>query len=197
MYFCQERKVAFFMPTRTGSTTLKNIFDSWGLATVEGKRHCLPEDAQNFIPDIAEYKTYGFFRDPLERYLSCIRLLQQKHQYMQQSFESDAIVKKLTIGMDYVTMMEITSHISDERAFMFRPQVDWLANCELLDFDNYTAEVLKIARMFDKTQIKIQRHNHTDRSLVSDPCDEVKAFVREKYAADYALAKDRLGKEYV
>jgi hypothetical protein len=61
-----------------------------------------------------------------------------------------------------------------------------------LDFDNLESELHRIT----ETTFPLEQLNAAGDSWRSEITDKVRSFVREYYAADYALAKDRLGKEY-
>ena len=78
---------------------------------------------------------------------------------------------------------------------IFKPQFKWvsLQNIKLLDFYNYEFELRKVSDNYTNPIIVKNASNGFGKSVVTQ---KVIDFVRNYYAEDYALAKDRLGKEY-
>jgi hypothetical protein len=78
---------------------------------------------------------------------------------------------------------------------IFRPQYLWFdtPNVIALDYQNFEYELRRITNNYAQP---IQNYNVSTNFGRSVITQKVKDFVREQYAADYALIKDRLGKEY-
>lgn len=72
----------------------------------------------------------------------------------------------------------------------FDPQIAWLANAEIMDFNNYTAEILRVARMFDVKQVNLAVNNWTD-SGAEVPSQRVIDYIQSTYADDYRLGRER------
>ena len=82
----------------------------------------------------------------------------------------------------------------DNYNIFLAPQVNQMRHpgTEILDFDNYASEVCCITGKADKI-LQMNKSSDWGKSVITD---KVWSFVRDRYAADYARAKDRLGKEY-
>ena len=180
------------MPPRTGTTMFSRLLTDWGVAA-HNSRHTKPSDSQ--IDGFNEYVVYGFFRDPLDRYLSLVR-------YFKMSVEKPTVIetakeKFANVGLtveqvinasydDFVDFPETNLAVP----FYFDPQVYWLANAQLLDFNNYTQEVLRVARMLGQNQVQIGVLNDSPQSN-EIPSQKVIDYVKSRYADDYRLAKER------
>ena len=192
MYYDTQRKLAFVFPPRTGTTMFSRLLTDWGVAVYNNK-HTKPSEAQ--IDRFNEYVVYGFFRNPLDRYLSLVRYFQmsiQKPTVIEAAKEKFANVG-LTVEQvinasydDFVDFPETNLAVP----FYFDPQVYWLANAQLLDFNNYTQEVLRVARMLGQNQVQIGVLNDSPQSN-EIPSQKVIDYVKSRYADDYRLAKER------
>lgn len=192
MYYDTQRKLAFVMPPRTGTTMFSRLLTEWGV-TAHQHKHCKPPEAQ--IDGLNEYVIYGFFRDPLDRYLSLVR-------YFQMSVEKPEIIKvaKEKFANVGLTIEQVVNASYDDFVdfpetnlavpFYFDPQVDWLANAQLLDFNNYTQEVLRVARMLGQNQVQIGVLNDSPQSN-EIPSQKVIDYVQLRYADDYRLGRER------
>lgn len=178
MYFHKEKKIAFVFPPKCGTHTTNNFFERL-------KWHRLPQVHENLeffankYPNLNQYKVYGFFRNPLLR------------------FESGVRYARRTIPLDcdsYDTVIDQFAELEGRLLAFVRPQVHWLADPRVtpLDFDNLESELHRVTG----ESMPIVHLNAAGDSWRSVITDKVRAFVREYYAADYALAKDRLGKTY-
>ncbi len=195
MIFHKEKKLCMFLPPKTGTQTarafLKNV--DWNIVAPE---HEAPKFYLDKYPNLAGYKSYVYLRNPLDRFVSGILFLKQNtvSRYFKQFLESrsiDVSVEHLT----YEQFLDVFEETNNRFANILNPQTFWMThpNTEVLDFDNYEAEIRRISG--DYTNPLVVQNKSTDfgRSVVTQ---KVIDFVRQHYAADYALAKDRLGKEY-
>jgi len=183
MYYDEQRKLAFVMPSKTGSTALEHFFKLWGVQSLSTNRHMFYDEAINAKPELATYKTYGFFRDPLDRFLSICRYIyiMNLHEDSEGNGYPDNI---------YDRYLDTFPNKLLPQSYLGAKQVAWLKNAELLDYRNYEMEILKVARMFEQTKVTMVKANETP------PCDVVPSqrvidFVQSYYADDYRLAKER------
>ena len=142
------------------------------------------------IENFDQYQIYGFFRNPLDRFLSLVRYAQQEFTKFEK-FNTDAgmsadEIKLLTYDQFFDNFSKFNSFVP----FYFDPQVEWIANANLLDFNNYNAEILRVARLLDITQVEIAKHNWTENSE-EQPLQKVIDFVQSYYADDYRLGRER------
>ena len=187
MYYDTQRKLAFVLPPRTGSTTFSELLYKWG-ASNAGFLHLKPSGVQ--IENFNQYTIYGFFRDPLDRFLSLIRFIRDKKISPNQFYETCGMSRQEFKLMNYDQMLDAFPKYEPLIPNFFDPQVDWLANATMLDFNNYTAEILRVARMFDVTQVNLSVNNWTE-STDEAPSQRVIDFVRSRYADDYRLGRER------
>lgn len=182
MYYDAQRKLAFVFPPRTGSTTFVSILKKLGLPAVSSNdKHILPKDAFVQMPELQEYALYGFFRDPVDRFLSTNRYILQN---------SPEILKLIHPMAFEFLQQEKYPELAAEMPIYFYKQVDHLENANLLDFKNYTSEILRVAKMLGVKQINFARTNAT---LKDDgvPSQKLIDFVQSHYADDYRLGRER------
>jgi len=185
MLFHKDKQIAFVLNPKSGSTSARAFLLSLGMNHVPtdeneyiiARVHLAPDVAFSKYPNLTTYKTYGFFRNPLDRFMSGINNIHEKVE------------------------LKNFAKLFDKNYFphtLFRPQTDWLnyPNVTTLDFDNYKAEMGNIAAMLDAAGQYPKKINVTKNVYKQEPTPEIEAFVREKYAVDYQFAKDVLGKEY-
>jgi hypothetical protein len=100
--------------------------------------------------------------------------------------------------LTYDVVVSLFDQFNSEFETMFHPQINWFyfENTTALDFDNFSDELIRLADSPNLTSSQIPVLNRSEEFGDNVISDEVRAFVRDYYAADYALAKDRLGKEY-
>ena len=180
MILFKDKKVAFALPPRTGSTTAKEfLFKSKNCVQLPN-RHEPPKIFIKKYPTLADYKIYSFLRNPLERFVSGVHFV-NKDTNLDMSCD-EFIDNKFA---------KLSSFI------VFKKQAEWFegVNVEALNFDNYETELRRVTDGLGLDAHSIEWLNKSE----GDPLeitDKVRNFVREYYAADYALAKERLGKEY-
>ena len=79
MIYCKKRKIGIFLNPRTGTTSLYHIFKS---IDVDQNKHVhvnysLANDAYD-IPDFHTYKFFCFYRNPIDRFVSCFKYFKRK-----------------------------------------------------------------------------------------------------------------------
>lgn len=181
MEYCPKRKLAFFFPARTGSTTFEYFLRSWGtkdpvLNHQKYTRHWTPKEVFDARPDLSSYQRYGFFRNPLSRFISAARQIKKMSPHY-------------VVGKDIKDYPKIFS-------IMFVQQYIFLEGGNVLDFDNYEDEINKVGRLFGQTKIVVPKTNSSEKVRLFIP-DDIEDFVREFHKEDYKFAKEILGKEYL
>lgn len=186
MYYNAQRKLAFVMPPRTGSTMFSALLKLWNVPLIGNEHHAIPKSVHISEP----HTIYGFFRNPLDWFLSLLRFMQkQSHKWanVQQAIKLSATEIKLLPYDDLIDAFPTYSTVIEQ---YFYPQTKWLENAQLLDFCNYHAEILRVARMLDVTQVHVGVMNDTNNSGVL-PSQRVIDFVQSQYADDYRLGRER------
>jgi hypothetical protein len=196
MVFNKQSKIAFVCPPRTGSTTLHTYLHGQGWFRLKEKHANLYELVVNY-PNLKNYKVYGFLRDPLERFESCVLYAKQNYAFSSVLSQriAEAGIQKTIEEMSYEDVVDNFSKLFGFGGYLFKPQVFWLNDPRVatLDFYNRKTELEKVIGLIVDEIPTLNASTDFGRSVITD---KVREFVRDYYAADYALAKDRLGKEY-
>lgn len=199
MHFHKESKKAFIYPPKTGSTSLENFLDAMGWKKL--RQVYMPVDVVvSRYPNLANYTIYGFLRNPLHRFESVILHLKRAEENIPLNPFRKIIEDKFGKPGEtasYEDVVDVFPIMLEGLPKFFSPQ-SYLLNhpkVTVLDFDNYEAE-LRQATGNTVDPIPFLNVSANFDVPKSEITDKVRAFVREYYAADYALAKDRLGKEY-
>jgi len=196
MYFCKEKKLCIFEPPKTGTRTMQAFLKAAGWNFLP-PYHGFPEDCLQRYPNLYGYKAYCFIRNPLDRFVSTVLFLKQNGAYERQLLQMlmDHGIDRNVETSTYEDFVDCFKHLRLAYTQFFTYQLRWTThpNTELLDFDNFESELRRISGDYSTEMVK--HHVSTDfgRSVITQ---KVIDFVRQEYAADYALAKDRLGKEY-
>jgi hypothetical protein len=198
MLFNKDKKVALLTPPRTGSHTARVFLRSsdWFALKPPKQHDNLTELVVNY-PNLNNYTVYCFLRDPLKRFESTL-LFWKQYKTASEIFQIKLQKIGITTPIAEISYDEIVDNfhnLFELKWNLMRPLASWLDDPRViaLDFDNYDNELRRIA---GKPDAVIQKHFVSSDFGKSVVTDKVRAFVREFYAADYALAKDRLGKEY-
>jgi hypothetical protein len=196
MVFNKQNKISFVCPTRTGSTTLHSYLHDQGWFRLKEKHHSL-DALIEIYPSLTQYKVYGFFRNPLVRFESCITYAKQD-KFFSSVFQYRLTEADVNISIEKITYEEIIGcfdKVFNFGGFLFKPQTFWLNDPRVtsLDFHNISTELEKVIGVLPKPIPVLNKSTDFGRSVVTQ---KVKDFVREYYAADYQFAKDVLGKEY-
>jgi hypothetical protein len=187
MVFNRQTKQAFVLPPKTGTSTIESLLRSLGWKLLE-QRHSKLEDMLINYPNLNNYKIYGFLRNPLMRFKSAIRAAVAAE-------DAQAVLEEITDPEETFSIKFPKKEYKVFANLFFEPQFNWLNNPKItiLDFDNFEKELRKILNDENKPIPKLNASRNFDSVEISQ---SVRDFVRQKYAVDYALAKDRLGKEY-
>jgi len=186
MLFHKPTKTAFVMPPKNGTTSLITFLRKLDFKFVPNKDfqitnigHPFPKNLVALYPNLANYTIYGFFRNPLDRYLSIVKMYKRLGKIIKPSHftEFDQVGFKLP--------KELAAR-----------QVEWFdqPNIAPLDFDNYETEVKAVGQRHGRPDLPVPRMNVGKFDVEITP--DIEAFVRDYYAADYQFAKGVLGKEY-
>jgi hypothetical protein len=194
MIFNKDRKLAFVLPYKTGTNTIIKFLTPMGWKTL-GDQHAFTTQCLKSFPNLNNYTIYGFLRNPLMRFESSALNLKrlERTSFLKQKIEE---MGKTAETASYEDIIDLFKTYENARAgLLSRLQSEWLNHPKVtvLDFDNFESE---LRRVTGYTTQPITRENVSADFGKSVITDKVRAFVREYYAADYALAKDRLGKEY-
>jgi len=197
MIFNKDKKIAFVLPYKTGTTTIVKFLEPLGWKVISStNRHPTTEILFNQFPNLNNYTVYGFLRNPLLRFESAVLTMKRLKtvSFFKQKIEE---IGKTVELISYDEIVDLFPVYKDGGIGLFANlQSQWLDHPKvtILDFDNFESE---LRRVTGYTTQPITRENVSTNFGKSVVTDKVRAFVREYYAADYALAKDRLGKEYI
>lgn len=207
MVFHKEKKLCLLLPPKNGTQTSRLFLLENGWNAV-GPHHIDVGTAIQMYPNLKNYQIYSFIRNPLDRFISCILYFKQ-HQLLKNKIESvieENNLQTTVKDISYEMLLPYIDKLDENYKVMFRPQYMMFRaqnlyftqpNVEALDFDNFETELRRISGLLDPDKYPITTlHKSSDwgKSVITD---KVREFVRERYADDYVLAKERLGKEYV
>jgi hypothetical protein len=199
MWFDKSSKQAFVLPPKTGSVTCRAFLNSVGWKYIP-YHHSYPSDLIKQHPNLAEYSIHAFLRDPLTRFESGILFLKRlpfdSVNQLNQCIQNNGLNKtRLDITYDEIVDIFPTFKNYTMLETVFLPQSNWFdaPNVNALDFVNIEAELRRITNNYTAPLKRYNKATDFGRSVITQ---KVKDFIREQYAADYALIKDRLGKEY-
>lgn len=200
MIFNKEKRLCLLLPPKTGTHTARH-FLFWNGWNKTAEYHIPADKAVERYPNLKNYQLYSFIRNPLDRFVSCILYFKQ-NSTTRKKVEGVIENHNLQVSVEEVSYEMLLPYIDEldaEYKIMLCPQSVFFTqpNVEALDFDNFDAELRRISGLLDPVKYPIEAKNRSSDWGKSVITDKVRAFVREYYAADYALAKDRLGKEYV
>jgi hypothetical protein len=178
MMFSREREMVFFMPPRTGTTTLSAKLRELGFIgsnlVGEGNpnpRHLTYQFVVKNYPEFKNYKMYGFFRDPEDRFLSVLNFCNADKQMFGSMF----------------------SKIFLDNLVSFKPQVDFLVypNVTVLDFKNFQEE-LEIVFGKDAIKTPVLKLNSVSKTTAIN--SDLRQYVRSMYKEDYELSEKVFGR---
>lgn len=199
MWFDKSSKQAFVLIPKTGSVTCRWFLDSVGWKHLP-HHHAYASRLIEKYPNLASYSIYAFLRDPLTRFESSVLFLKQlpfnSIDQLTQCIENNGLERnRENISYDEIVDLFPTFKNYTLLETVFVPQSDWFdtPNVNALDFVNIEAELRRITNNYSAPLKKYNVSTNFGRSVITQ---KVKDFVRDYYATDYALIKDRLGKEY-
>lgn len=195
MLFQKEQKLCLFVPPKNGTKTAMTFLREENWKMVKPLSHILPEHAVEKWPNLTQYNYLMFVRNPLDRFVSTILFNKQRDSERFQQVLDTCEIQESVEACSYEQVVDNFDHFKSTFNVLFFPQSRWatLPNTEILDFDNYEAEIRRISGNYTIPLVIKNKSTDFGRSVVTQ---KVIDFVRQEYAADYALAKDRLGKEY-
>jgi len=196
MIFNKATKQAFICPTKVGTFTVTHFLTNIGWKSLGGPHHFFGKIAEKY-PNLLQYQVYCFMRDPLARFESAILHIKQM-PYTRDDFQrfiDEQGINKAAEQVSYDEVVDMIPALPIKFEMLFKPQTAWFthSNIQALDFHNMEAELRRVTGNTEQPLVRYNTSTDFGRSVITD---KVRAFVREHYAADYALAKDRLGKEY-
>lgn len=178
MMFCKERQVVFFMPPRTGTTTLSSKLRELGFLgsnlVGEGNpnpRHLTYEFVIKNYPEFKNYKLYGFYRDPEDRFLSTLNFCNADKQMFNSMF----------------------SKVFLDNWVSFRPQVDFLVypKVTVLDFGKFQQELEAVLGK-DCIKTPVLKLNSVSKTTVVN--SDLRQYIQRMYRDDYELSEKVFGR---
>jgi len=196
MFFHKPSQQAFVFPTNCGTNTAMQFLHGCGWKNI-GKNHFAPEQFIGMYSNLQNYQIYAFVRDPVLRFESGILHIKQVSYYrpILDQFLIDQGIPKTRETVSYEDLIPVFDAMQEKFSVIFDPQVKWhqAPNVMALDFNNMEVELRRITGNADQPLVRYNTSTDFGRSEITQV---VRDFVREQYAADYALAKDRLGKDF-
>lgn len=162
------------------------LLKSWNVSVIGAKHHDLPVNVKISEP----YEIYGFFRNPLDRFLSLLKFMKNQIHKWGNFRLAIGLSENQIRALSYDELLDAFPKYETLMDVYFLPQSEWLKAANLLDFNNYTQEILRVAKMLGQTQVLVGKLNE------STPSDEVPSqrvidFVQSYYADDYRLWQER------
>lgn len=196
MVFDKETKQAFVHPAKTGTQTIRAFLKSVGWKELLSA-HTPTENLIKKYPNLNHYTIYGFCRNPLARFESAI-LHMKRGPRVNKHFEivlRDAGITESLETVSYETIISVFPQIGQRLGGFLMPQSYWLNHPKItvLDFDNLESELRRIS---GNTTQPIEMLNAATEFGRSEITQLVRDFVKNQYADDYELAKNKLNKEY-
>lgn len=199
MLYHKPSQTAFVLVSRAASTALKKYLIEIGfkypLVFAPNKAgyysHATYAAAIAQYPNLANYTTYGVFRDPLDRFLSALRFLWKNsvdnpsvvgHDISLCSSYDEIVHEIFNWDPQFQTGSEFTQEV-------FAPQTDWLAeNVQIIDYRDIGNQIRSITATQNSSGLEFRRTNASPTHSFAAASDTVRQFVKSRYAADYSLA---------
>lgn len=182
MLYHEKTKECFTLVAKNGSVATQDYLYALGFkyATLTEKTviksfNSQPRELFDRNPFLEEYRFYGIYRNPLDRFVSGLKHLNR---------------------VNIKVPLEQIPSLNFQLSFIMEPQVNWLdyPGMTVLDFDDFEQELKRFGSKYEDPGFKVIRANVGVGELIVT--EQIKSFVREFYAADYQFAKERLGKVY-
>jgi hypothetical protein len=186
MVYRKEDRIAFMLVPRTGSTSLREslvangfkypiVFSNtdYGFAW-----HATYRQSVEAFPSLLNYRIYGVFRDPIDRFASGLRYAAESLAMPTKTeADYDALIQKLFGWKPEAEGKGVLGEI-------FKKQVDWLdgPNVTVIGYDNAAA---RIAEVVGLTEPMAKMNASTRLSSLSAKAVD---FAKVRYAADYNFA---------
>ena len=195
MFFHKASQQAFVFPPKCGTSTTLRFLRACGWNNL-GNNHAVTEEFINKYPNLKNYRIYSWFRDPVKRFESSILHVKQQRYYrpILDKILSEQGINETRQTVSYEQLIDVFPVVAERCDIIFNPQSKWYGspNVEPLDFDNMEAELRRITGNFELPFIRANTSTEFGRSVITQ---KVIDFVRQEYAADYAIAEARLSKE--
>jgi hypothetical protein len=183
MVYRKEDRIAFMLVPRTGSTSLREslvangfkypiVFSNtdYGFAW-----HATYRQSVEAFPNLLNYRIYGVFRDPVDRFSSALRYAAESLGMPDTDY--DALIDRLFRWKPHAKPPGVLGEI-------FKPQIEWLdgPNVTVISYANAASTIADIVGL---TSV-LPRMNASTRP----PGLSVRAidFAKERYATDYNFA---------
>lgn len=190
-----ERKIAIFLTPKTGSTSLHTLLSQANPTVCKHKHTTIKEFQQQYNTlDIQGYSFYGFYRDPVDRFISALNQIKARSikQYFLRLGVAESAITQESISeelLEKLGQFTIERHVGQSGYggnVLFQPQINWLdlPEINLLNFASYEQEATKLATLFGIDPIVIPTENQT--TLVETiPSVEQRDLIVAAYSADY------------
>jgi hypothetical protein len=207
-----DKKLLLLLPPKTGSQTLRSLFISRYGNDIPRHfySHISYNDITNILTDINidEYTIYGFYREPVARFMSTFKYFQRqingsikfraedgedkdlKRVYKALYNDEDTTRDPASITIDDVLNAVENQTLVGPVLDLFLPQTRYLTDkVTLLDFEDFENNAKMLLGLFgmDNTRV-IPKDNDTNSSdYLSDLTEAQIAKIKELYAIDYAF----------
>jgi hypothetical protein len=187
MMYRKEDRIAFMLVPRTGSTSLRETLIAHGFKypivfsnTDYGfSWHATYRQSVEAFKNLADYRLYGVFRDPVDRFGSGLRYAAENlGMPIKTSGDYDALIEKLFNWKPEADGKGVLTEI-------FKKQIDWLdgPNVTAIRYENADAIIAEVCG-FTEPMPKM----NTSRISVN-LSDSAADFAKIRYAQDYAFAQ--------
>jgi len=207
-----DKKLLLLLPPKTGSQTLRSLFVSRYGNDIPRYfySHIKYNDITNILTDINldEYTIYGFYREPVARFMSTFRYVQRQINRSIKFRAEDGddtdlkrIYKALYNDEDTtrdtasITIDDILNAVENQKLIgsildLFLAQTLYLTDkVTLLDFEDFENNTKMLLGLFGMdSNTVIQKENDTNSSnYLGDLTEAQIAKIKELYAIDYAF----------
>jgi hypothetical protein len=193
MVLFKDKKVAFLLPPKTGTTTAVKFFRNSNQATIFEGIHLEASVAVKQAPEIVDYKIYCFLRNPAERFISGLLML--KEHYFINNFLNALSKESVTDCKDFVDVYFLRNR-NKIPSIIFCPQHIYFdgLNVTALDFDDYEAELKSATKDLGLDDFSIVWENEGTHEKKKELAKKVVSFVKKEYPKDCELWLQKFGK---
>lgn len=194
MFYDKETRQAFIFPPKTGTISARNYLRAVGWKEkipIHGTAEYFINEDSKFI----DYSFYGFYRNPLKRFESCIlyfKQVQAKNKLtiksLQKIFPNITSENVIDLPYDSFANHELLAMFPT----MFMSQVHWLnhSNVTALQFSNFEEELRSVTKNYNRIIYKSNSSTDLGRGLLTEVVID---FVRDYYKDDYEYGKKYFG----
>ena len=177
MIIHETKKIIVLLNPKTGTTTLYDIFKRYK----SGHRHCQYKN----VPNFKNYKIFGFYRDPVDRFVSTHNYLIKTYKTLETTKNTEWY-KKYTNDITIAELIEtLVSGIGGPVLDLFLHQTNWLnSNVELLNYHDFENQCKRLMNIFE---IDLNRNIPITNNSVNKiiPTDIEKNLIQSFYKKDY------------